>query len=248
MHERRLVVLQCLLFGWICATTTPVAAGFCSYRPRLGKVRPVTTEHWTPASARLAAASEEDSLEFDRLPKKTTSTTSTSSSRSNTISDLTTDPATLLTQAQALRDEASALRTSLDQAAEQRQVARLARMDDWIDDLLVAQRLPDDTQVLYTPTQVTQRLQDKRMADEHILQIFRRLSDAHGPQSRSRLSPMVELLVDACGLMDAVDREEQPNKRWSGRVERKLRCRLFAADWGIDLEELEEDKEEGNTR
>jgi hypothetical protein len=151
-----------------------------------------------------------------------------------------------LAQAQVLRDEASALRTSLDQAAQQRRIARVAQMDAWIDDLLVAQRLPDDTQVLYTVTQVTQRLQDKRMAEEHILQIFRRLSDEHGPQSRSRLSPMVELLVDACGLMDAVDREEQPNKRWSGRVERKLRRRLFAADWGIDLEELEE--EEGKTR
>jgi ribosomal protein L16 Arg81 hydroxylase len=146
-----------------------------------------------------------------------------------------------LAQAQALRDEASTLRTRLDQQAQQRRQDKIAKIDAWIDDLLVAQRLDPQTEVLRTVTQVSQLLQDKRMSEEHILQIFRRLSEA-SPQSRSRLSPLVELLVDACGVMDCLDAEEQSNKRWSGRVERKLRRRLFAADWGIDLDELEEEE------
>jgi hypothetical protein len=41
--------------------------------------------------------------------------------------------------------------------------------------------------------------------------------------------------------MRLTDRTIQANKRWSGKVERALRRRLFAMDWNMDLEESEED-------
>ena len=53
----------------------------------------------------------------------------------------------------------------------------------------------------------------------------------------------MSLLVDASGKLDCVEREDNPNKRWNGKVERELRKRLFAADWGIELEPEDEKPE-----
>jgi hypothetical protein len=49
-------------------------------------------------------------------------------------------------------------------------------------------------------------------------------------------------LVDAAGKLDEIDPEDNPNKRWTqwkGRVERNLRKRLFAKDYGIEMEKEE---------
>ena len=35
---------------------------------------------------------------------------------------------------------------------------------------------------------------------------------------------------------------DMPNKRWTGKVERVLRKKLFAKDWGIDLEDEQDDR------
>lgn len=147
-----------------------------------------------------------------------------------------------LQQAAALRAEANAMRTQLDQQAADRKAAKIARIDAWIDDLLFASSSSKDNSVelLYTAEQVTQRLVERRMSEEHVLAIFRRLSQLYTPEkvSRSQCHPLVELLVQAAGRMDGIDRDQQINKRWSGKVERKLQHRLFARDWNIDLDEL----------
>ena len=154
----------------------------------------------------------------------------------------------IITQAQKLRAEADALRKTLDAEAEARRARELARIDKWIDDFLVADRLQSGdaaaVELLYSVEQVTQMLQDRRMSEEHVMSMFRRLSQL-SPASRSKCSPLVELLVDAAGRMDSIDKELQPNKRWSGKVERKLRRRLFARDWNIELDDLEEGERNG---
>ena len=178
-----------------------------------------------------------------------TNSTLSSSTITTKTSDITVREAqSYLEQAQALRKEAQELRRTIDAQEAARKERELARIDKWIDDLLVADRIDTKrnkegdssaVELLYSVEQVTQLLQDKRMSEEHVMSMFRRLSQL-SPSSRSRCSPLVELLVEAAGRMDCMEREDQPNKRWSGKVERKLRRRLFANDWGINLDDLEE--------
>ena len=125
------------------------------------------------------------------------------------------------------------------------QEAKLARetqkIDTWIEELLVSTKIDNTTELLNTIDQVVVRLQNDRYSQEQINKIFKRICQTSGgKQSRSNLSPIMELLVDAVGKMDEVDRDKQPNKRWSGKVERKLRKKLFALDWNINLEDEDE--------
>lgn len=143
-----------------------------------------------------------------------------------------------LEQAQALRKEAEDMRQTIDLEAEAKKQRELARIDQWINELLLASEGDDNVELLYSVEQVTQLLQEKRISEDHVMSMFRRLSESNAA-TRSRCSPLIELLVNASGLMDCIERDEQPNKRWSGKVERKLRRRLFARDWGIELDDLE---------
>ena len=101
-------------------------------------------------------------------------------------------------------------------------------------------------QLLKTVEQVLERLQDDRYSQEQINAIFNRICETGPKQSRSNCSPIMELLVDAVGKMDEVERAENPNKRWSGRVERVLRKRLFAMDWNMDIEDSDDDNDDMN--
>jgi hypothetical protein len=96
------------------------------------------------------------------------------------------------------------------------------------------------TELLKTVDQVLERLRDDRYSAEQVNKIFRRLCELRPQEARSDLSPMMELLVDAAGKLDCTDRDENPNKRWNGRVERLLRKKLFARDWNIDLRDEDE--------
>ena len=95
-------------------------------------------------------------------------------------------------------------------------------------------------QLLKTVDQVAQTLTDDRYSAEQVNKIFRRLSDGI-PKERIEQSlerqPLLQLLVHACGKLDCLERHENANKRWSGRVERDLRKKLFAMEWGIDLDD-----------
>jgi hypothetical protein len=108
-----------------------------------------------------------------------------------------------------------------------------------LDHLLVNMTVDENTQMLNTAEQVARLLQDGRFSQEQVDKMFERICET-GPssgQSRSNCSPIMSLLVDAAGKLDCVEREDNPNKRWSGRVERRLRKKLFALDWNIKLED-----------
>lgn len=61
-------------------------------------------------------------------------------------------------------------------------------------------------------------------------------------QSINNCSPLIELLLDAACKVDCMERSDNPNKRWNHRVERDLRKKLFALGWGINIDEVNEEK------
>ena len=149
---------------------------------------------------------------------------------------------TVQEQAQKLREEAELLRRQVDESEERRITKEIDNIDRWIDHLLVNVTIDENTQMLNSVEHVMALLRDGRYSQEQVNKMFRRLCDTSGrPQSRSNCSPLIALLVDATGKLDEIDRQDNPNKRWSGKVERELRRRLFAMDWGIDLEKMSDE-------
>lgn len=146
----------------------------------------------------------------------------------------------LQTQAQKLRQEADQMRKQLESEKAQSLAKRTAKVDSWIEKLLVAVQVDDRTQLLKSEDEVLRRLQEDRFSQEQINAIFNRLCET-GSESRSNCSPLMELLVDSVGKMDQLERKDNPNKRWSGKVERLLRRRLFAMDWNMDIDEDDSD-------
>ena len=143
---------------------------------------------------------------------------------------------TLQQQAETLRRDVEAMRKDLDECAEEKLRKQTEDVDRWIAQLLVNQTIDENTQILNTVEQVTETLKEGRFSQEQVNKMFDRICETGPPQSRSSLSPFLALLVDAAGKLDCIEREDNPNKRWSGRVERHLRKRLFAMDWGFELE------------
>lgn len=146
---------------------------------------------------------------------------------------------TLQQQAQALREEALSLQRALNESKTEKLALETAKVDQWLEEVLVNQTISENTQLLNTVEQVMEILKDGRFSADQVNKMFNRICDDR-PQSRSNCSPIMSLLVDAAGKLDNLEKEENPNKRWSGRVERVLRKRLFAMDWGMDLEEEDE--------
>jgi hypothetical protein len=163
-------------------------------------------------------------------------------------------------QAEQLRNEAALMRQELQSQLAAQLAKETAKIDGWIQDLLF---LPTrsrsnnsngtttttttttttmmDVEILNDIDQVVQVLQDKRYSQEQIHKIFDRLC-VTGPASMSRTncSPLMTLFVDAVGIMDTIERQDNPNKRWNtGKVERVLRKRLFLLDFGMIPEEDE---------
>ena len=171
--------------------------------------------------------------ERSSTPKNTTVTNSdaTASLPGDTASALA-----LQQQAEQLRAEALALEKQLEAEREAKTAKQIANVDQWLNQLLVNQTIDENMEILNSVEQVTQLLKDGRYSAEQVNRMFDRICDTLGYQSRSRCSPLMELLVDAAGKLDEVERYDNPNKRWSGKVERHLRKRLFAMDFGMDLE------------
>jgi hypothetical protein len=115
------------------------------------------------------------------------------------------------------------------------------KTDQWIEELLIMCSIDENTEMLNSVDQVFDRLKEDRYSQEQVNKIFKRMCETGPPQSRSKCSPLMTLFVDAVGKLDNVERDENPNKRWSGRVERVLRKKLFALDWGMELEEENDD-------
>lgn len=154
------------------------------------------------------------------------------------------DKESSLSQALVLQRQAEKLRNEAEQQAEALRVEQEAKLlrengktDQWIENLLIQCAIDENTEMLNSVDQVFERLKEDRYSQEQVNKIFKRICETGPPQSRSKCSPLMSLFVDAVGKLDSVDRDENPNKRWSGRVERVLRKKLFAMDWGIELEE-----------
>lgn len=161
----------------------------------------------------------------------------TVSSKLATVSTPSSSALSLHAQAEALREEAACLEKTLRQEQENKELARVNKIDRWIDELLVNCNVNDQIQMLNTVDQVMERLVEDRFSQEQVNAIFSRICETGPPQSRSNKSPLMCLFLDAVGKLDDVEREDNPNKRWSGRVETILQKRLFAMDWGIELDE-----------
>lgn len=170
------------------------------------------------------------------LPRPASSTNT--NQEKGALVDLST-ALTLQQQAQALREEALSLQRALNESKTEKLARETAKVDQWLEELLVNQTISENTQLLNTVEEVMERLKEGRFSADQVNKMFNRICDDR-PQSRSNCSPIMSLLVDAAGKLDNLERDENPNKRWSGRVERVLRKRLFAMDWGTDLEEEDE--------
>lgn len=147
---------------------------------------------------------------------------------------------TLKEKAQALREEVARLRIEIEEEKERKLAKETENIDRWIDELLIQCTVDDSTQMINNVDQVVEQLVAGRFSQEQVNKIFERICDTGPPQSRSKLSPVMETFVDAVGKLDCMEWEENPNKRWSGVVERNLRKKLFAMDWGFRLDEDEE--------
>jgi hypothetical protein len=138
-------------------------------------------------------------------------------------------------QSEQLRAEVLSIQMALNESRALKLQKETTDVDRWIDHILVNVTY-GDTQMLNTVKQATKLLVDERFSKEQVFRMFDRICDTSTPQSRSKCSPLLALLVDAAGKLDEIERQENPNKRWSGRVERVLRKRLFAKDYGFEWE------------
>lgn len=152
------------------------------------------------------------------------------------------DALVLLSEAKTLRQQASMLQDQLNREKEERIRKEREKVDNLIDLLLFHGMNSDSNtseerkqQLLHTEEQVAQLLISKRMSYEMVNQCFDRIVEqANRPQSIDSCSPLLSLLLDAACQVDGLERKENPNKRWNGRVERDLRkkvsdrCLLFA--------------------
>ena len=179
---------------------------------------------------------------------RTFSATTTSSSASNnstnaddasssSSSSLQSSSSLWNQQAQILRQEIADLQREVEQQKQARLVKAQTDVDRWIAQALVRCQVDADTTLLNTVDETVEILCKDRYSPEQVYKMFRHLSETTSSNKRSQISPTLELLVEAAGKMDALERDENPNKRWSGRIEADFRKRLFARDWGIELED-----------
>ena len=157
----------------------------------------------------------------------------------------------LLTQAKELREQASMLQEQIEIEKEARIQKQQAKVDGLIDSLLFhgiksnGQDNDETSQVelLQTEEEVAQLLISKRLDYDTVNQMFDRIVElSNRPQSIDSCSPLLSLLLDAACKVDCIEREDNPNRRWSGRVERDLRKKLFALGYGIRIEDVEREK------
>jgi flagellin-specific chaperone FliS len=176
------------------------------------------------------AAPEQDKGNLDLIGTKASNLTTT----------IDQQALTLRQQAQAFRAEVQSLQRSLNESKASKLEKEMRNVDRWIDQLLVNFTVDENTQMLNNVDCVMELLRDGRFSQEQVNKIFKRICETGPAQSRSKCSPLMSLLVDAVGKLDEVDRADNPNKRWSGKVERELRKKLFFLDWGIEWEEEEQ--------
>eukprot|EP00566_Odontella_aurita_P029383 CAMPEP_0113529384 /NCGR_PEP_ID=MMETSP0015_2-20120614/2367_1 /TAXON_ID=2838 /ORGANISM="Odontella" /LENGTH=142 /DNA_ID=CAMNT_0000428015 /DNA_START=559 /DNA_END=987 /DNA_ORIENTATION=- /assembly_acc=CAM_ASM_000160 len=142
------------------------------------------------------------------------------------------------------------MEVALERSKQQKLQREQSKVEQWSERLLVNQTFGEgegSTQILNSVEQVAQILKDKRYSPEQVDRIFRKLTRGI-PRERIEQSlvntPLLALLVEACGELDMLEKEDNTNRRWNGRMERDLRRRLFAMEWGINPDDLEKDGED----
>jgi len=152
------------------------------------------------------------------------------------------DPIVLRQHAETLRAEADAMRMQIQQSKEEAERRRIARVDNMISDILVNITIDENNEVLNTEEQVAKMMQDGRLNADNVNAMFDRIvQQSQRRQSIDNCSPLISLLLDAACMVDCMEREANPNKRWNHRVERDLRKKLFALGWGIDIDDVRRD-------
>jgi hypothetical protein len=171
------------------------------------------------------------------------------------VADETREASVFLQQAKILREQASLLQKQLREEKEARIRKETAKVDSLIDLLLFhgstnysnkdeTNASRSKTELLNTEEQVAELLISKRLNYDQVNQIFDRLCElSNRPQSIDSCSPLLSLLLDAACKVDCLEREDNPNKRWNHRVERKLRQKLFALGYGIRIEDVQKKNE-----
>lgn len=164
------------------------------------------------------------------------------------------DALALINEAKALRAEASMLQQQLNLEKEERIRKECEKVDNLIDALLFhgssfgndkddGKQERSKQQLLQTEEQVAKLLISKRLNYEMVNQVFDRICElSNRPQSIDSCSPLLSLLLDAACQVDVIERKDNPNKRWNGRVERDLRRKLFGLGYGIRIEDVENEK------
>ena len=220
-----------------------------------------TTTTTTTATNDKSSSKEDDKTDVassasTKTKTKTTTTNddgkfdaeyATSTSSSSSLSTMSkAEIMSLQQQAEQLRQEAKQMTLKIQEEKQAKLIKEQTKIDTWIEELLINTKVDDTTELLNTIDQVVTKLTQDRYSQEQINKIFQRICDTSEEigrrQSRSNLSPIMELFVDSVGKMDEIDRKDQENKRWkTGKVERNLRKKLFALDWNIKLRDEEED-------
>jgi hypothetical protein len=176
-------------------------------------------------------------------------TNSTSSSQQESIAG-TNNNATITTsnsscsnveqiriQAQQLREETIQMRQAIDNAAKDKELKRITKVDNWTEHLLIYQKIGIVEQ-LNTVQQVVTILINERYSPEQVYQIFDRLCVTTSINGRDSIqtNQLLQLLLNYVNKMDEIERCDNDNKRWSQIVERTLNKRLFAMEWNINLD------------
>jgi len=94
----------------------------------------VSSFTWSGLGTSCVVFASSSSSSSSSSPSEATATNGNSSD-SSALKCSPEEAKSILTQAQALRAEADALRKALDEQAEARRAGELARIDKWIDDL-----------------------------------------------------------------------------------------------------------------
>jgi hypothetical protein len=141
-------------------------------------------------------------------------------------------------QAEKLRAEAALLQQKVLEAKQTKLQRQRDKTDRQMHELLIAVTVDENTELLHSVDRIVATLIEHRYSYEQVTRIFDRICELHPDTSRrSRCAEILTNFVDACGQLDCMERSDNPNKRWNGKVERNLRKRLFARDWGMDLED-----------
>jgi hypothetical protein len=154
-------------------------------------------------------------------------------------SQLDVSPDELQRRAQLLREEASAMRTDMEQAKQRQLQQATDKADRWLEDVLVHHKINADIEILNTVEQAQDKLVEGRYSPDQVDQMFERMCQISHISGRDSLdrNARLQLLVEATGKVDELEPELNPNKRWKGcRVEHELHKKLFAKEWGIDLD------------